>query len=104
MQRSCRTRAKTLRIKLKTPLEKLPREAREKLLSGGDDFADCWRFCRRFIDDASDDYREWLTEYMSPVAVPGVRRQAAAARQPGGAGEEHFRSRSSRRCRFRARC
>ncbi|MDE3197495.1 MAG: excinuclease ABC subunit UvrA, partial [Acidobacteriota bacterium] len=53
--------AKNLRIKLKTPWEKLARESREKLLTV------LLGILQEIYSDASADYREWLTEYMSPV-------------------------------------
>ena len=59
--------AKTLRIKLKTPWEKLTRETREKLLSGSGTFPGLLPILQEIYRDASPDYREWLTDYMSPV-------------------------------------
>ncbi len=59
--------AKTLRIKLKTPWEKLPVEIREKLLSGFAGFPGLLNILQDIYKDASADYREWLTDYMSPV-------------------------------------
>jgi excinuclease ABC subunit A len=59
--------AKTLKIKLKTPWEKLTREAREKLLSGSGEFTGILPILQEIYKDASADYREWLTDYMSPV-------------------------------------
>ena len=60
--------AKTLRIKLKTPWDKLAREAREKLLSGQRGFPrNSGDSYRTIYKDSSAAYREWLTDYMSPV-------------------------------------
>jgi len=59
--------AKALRIKLKTPWEKLNRDAREKLLSGSGTFPGILAILQEIYRDASADYREWLTDYMSPV-------------------------------------
>jgi excinuclease ABC subunit A len=59
--------AKALRIKLKTPWEKLSKESREKLLSGSGPFSGLLNILQEIYRDASVDYREWLTEYMSPV-------------------------------------
>ena len=41
----------------------------------------------RTYDAASEGYREWLMEYMSPTTCPDVPGQAAEAGEPGGAGE-----------------
>ena len=59
--------AKTLRIKLKTPWEKLPRASQEKLLSGSGDFPGLLGILQDIYRDSSADYREWLTDFMSPV-------------------------------------
>jgi excinuclease ABC subunit A len=59
--------AKTLRIKLKTPWENLPREQREKMLSGSGAFPGILPILQEIYRDASADYKEWLTDYMSPV-------------------------------------
>ncbi|HVW85159.1 MAG TPA: excinuclease ABC subunit UvrA [Bryobacteraceae bacterium] len=73
--------AKALRIKLKTPWEKLPREAQEKLLSGSGSFPGILAILQEIYRDASADYREWLTDYMSPVpcsACGGKRLRPAS--------------------------
>ncbi|HZL55504.1 MAG TPA: excinuclease ABC subunit UvrA, partial [Bryobacteraceae bacterium] len=62
-----RDAAKSMRIKLKTPWEKLSRETREKLLSGAGTFPGLLAILQEIYRDASTDYREWLTDYMSPV-------------------------------------
>ena len=59
--------AKALRIKLKTPWEKLSKESREKLLSGSGVFPGILAILQEIYSDASTAYREWLTDYMSPV-------------------------------------
>ncbi len=56
--------ARSLRVKLKNPWEKLPSAAREALLGSIlGTLDDIYR-------DAPGDYQEWLTEYMSPVPCP----------------------------------
>ena len=53
--------AKSLKAKLTTPWEKLPLATRDALLSVAVNvLANLYR-------DASDDYKDWLTDYMSPV-------------------------------------
>jgi excinuclease ABC subunit A len=56
--------AKTLKAKLKNPWDKLPRATREALLSV------IVKILDEMYRDASPDYREWLTDYMSPVVCP----------------------------------
>jgi excinuclease ABC subunit A len=53
--------ARALKIRLKTPWEKLPRAPRETLLTG------ILAILQEIYRDASADYREWLSDYMSPV-------------------------------------
>ena len=56
--------SKSLRVKLKTPWEKLPVAARETLLKH------VLETLAEIYSDAPADYQEWLTEYMSPVPCP----------------------------------
>ena len=79
--------AKTLRLKLKTPWEQLPRAGREKLLNGEGSFPGLLAILQESYDSASADYREWLTDYMSPVKCTACAGAAAAAVEPGGAGQ-----------------
>ncbi|HWF09911.1 MAG TPA: excinuclease ABC subunit UvrA, partial [Bryobacteraceae bacterium] len=53
--------ARGLKIRLKTPWEKVPRASRETLLTG------ILAVLQEIYRDASADYREWLSDYMSPV-------------------------------------
>jgi excinuclease ABC subunit A len=53
--------ARGLKIRLKTPWEKLPRTSREALLT------EMLAVLQEIYRDASADYREWLSDYMSPV-------------------------------------
>ena len=64
------TAIKVLKIKVKTPWEKLPAATRETLLSGGADFEGIVAILGKIYADASDHYQEWLAEYMSPVPCP----------------------------------
>jgi excinuclease ABC subunit A len=73
--------AKTLRIKLKTPWEQLPRATREKLLNGEGSFTGLLAILQETYEAGSVDYREWLTDYMSPVkcgACQGQRLRPAS--------------------------
>jgi len=62
--------ARALRIKLKTPWEKLSLATRESLLNGGTGFDGILAILAEIYRDASADYREWLTDFMSPVTCP----------------------------------
>jgi excinuclease ABC subunit A len=68
VQQKVQAAAKTLRIKLSTPFEKLPRRTQALLLSGGDGFEGIASLLQDTFERAPDSYREWLLEYMSPVS------------------------------------
>ena len=73
--------AKTLKIKLKTPWDQLSRPAREKLLNGDAGFEGLLSILQDVYEASSSDYREWLTDYMSPVkcgACQGKRLRPAS--------------------------
>ncbi|HZT31135.1 MAG TPA: excinuclease ABC subunit UvrA [Bryobacteraceae bacterium] len=65
--------AKLLGINLQTPFEQFPRKTQKLLMEGGGGFAGILRVLEHTFDDASEDYREWLTEYMSPVECPACK-------------------------------
>ena len=73
--------AKGLKIKLKTPWDQLSRPAREKLLNGDAGFEGLLSILQDVYEASSSDYREWLTDYMSPVkcgACQGRRLRPAS--------------------------
>jgi excinuclease ABC subunit A len=81
VQQKVQAAAKSLRIKLATPFEKLPRRTQVLLLSGGDGFEGVAHILQDTFERAPDSYREWLLEYMSPVACSvchGQRLRAAS--------------------------
>jgi excinuclease ABC subunit A len=59
--------ARQFRINLKTPFEQLPKKTQKLLLEGGNGFPGILNILQRTFDEATDDYREWLTQYMSPI-------------------------------------
>jgi excinuclease ABC subunit A len=59
--------ARSMKIRLKTPWEKLTRTSRDALLDGGSGFPGVLAILQEIYNDASADYREWLSDYMSPV-------------------------------------
>ncbi len=66
--------AKTLKAKLKNPWDKLPHATREALLSV------IVKILDEMYRDASPDYREWLTDYMSPVVCPACAANVCGLR------------------------
>ena len=62
--------AKQARADLRTPYEELPRKAKTALMEA------VTSAMQEGYDEATEEYREWLTEYMSPVECPacGGRR------------------------------
>jgi excinuclease ABC subunit A len=59
--------ARSMKIRLKAPWEKLPRASRDALLDGSSGFPGILAILQEIYRDASADYREWLSEYMSPI-------------------------------------
>src|SRR6185437_12953794 len=59
--------ARGMKIRLKTPWEKLSRTSRDALLEGCSGFPGILAILQEIYRDASADYREWLSDYMSPV-------------------------------------
>ncbi len=67
MQQKLQSAAKSLKIKLATPFEKLSKRNQQVLLNGGDGFEGIAAVLQDTFDRASSDYRDWLLEYMSAV-------------------------------------
>jgi excinuclease ABC subunit A len=87
MSHSLEEAAKLFKIKLSTPFESFPKKTQKLLIEGGNGFAGILGILRQ-LRQASDEYREWLTDYMSPIVCEPVT-QAASSGQPGGAHEGH---------------
>ena len=60
-------------IDLSTPFEDLPKKARNLLLYGNAQCSGILKWLQETYDRASDGYRDWLTEYMSPTLCPDCR-------------------------------
>ena len=56
--------ARQARVDLRTPYEELPRKAKTALMEA------VTSAMQEGYDEATEEYREWLTEYMSPVECP----------------------------------
>src|SRR5437870_5237925 len=55
--------ARQQRIDLSTPFENLPRKTQALLLEGGNGFPGILKILQNTFDDASEEYRAWLTDY-----------------------------------------
>ena len=75
MQQQLETLAKKHRINLKKPFDSLPLKARDILLNGGGGEPGILATLQESYESTTDAYREWLTEYMSPVECPACRGQ-----------------------------
>jgi excinuclease ABC subunit A len=81
MQSALNDAAKTLKIDLATPFEEFPKRMRTTLLHGGPQFAGILKVLDENFNRASEGYRDWLMEYMSPTKCPacdGKRLKAAS--------------------------
>jgi len=57
-------------IPISKPFDQLSDKAQTLLLEGGNGFSGILEILNGIYQNASEDYREWLTEYMSPVECP----------------------------------
>jgi excinuclease ABC subunit A len=73
MQQELGALARRYRIDPKTPFEQLPKKSRDLLLEGADGAPGILGILREAYETASEGYREWLTEYMSPVECPSCQ-------------------------------
>jgi excinuclease ABC subunit A len=73
MQQQLEALAGKNRINLKKPFEELPAKAREILLNGAGGEPGILATLQESYQNTTDAYREWLTEYMSPVECPACR-------------------------------
>ncbi len=73
MQQQLEGLAKKHRINLKKPFEDLPAKARDILLNGAGGEPGILATLRESYESTTEAYREWLTEYMSPVECPACR-------------------------------
>ena len=81
VQNALETYAKRSRIDLKKPFEDLPAKARQQLLEGAAGFDGILKILAQLYEEAGEGYREWLTDYMSPVECPachGARLRPAS--------------------------
>ena len=65
--------ASAARIDLRTAFEELPKKSQALLMDTA------LKVLQETYEDATDDYREWLTEYMSPIECPACHGQRLKA-------------------------
>jgi len=70
MQSQLEEFAKRARVNLKRPFEDLPRKTRDLLLEGGNGFEGILKILDQLYREVGEGYRDWLTDYMSPVECP----------------------------------
>jgi excinuclease ABC subunit A len=81
MQERVTLAAKQLKIKISDPFEDLPAKSQKLLLEGGNGFGGILNILQQSYENGTEDYREWLTDYMSPVvcdACHGKRLRPAS--------------------------
>ena len=81
MQQQLQELARKARINLKKPYEELPAKARTVLLEGANGLPGILEILQQSFESSTEGYREWLTEYMSPVECPschGKRLKASS--------------------------
>jgi len=70
VQQALEALAKKFRINLKKPFESLPQKSQDILLQGSNGLPGVLAILQQSFDEAPEGYREWLTDYMSPVECP----------------------------------
>jgi excinuclease ABC subunit A len=75
MQQHLEALARKARINLKMPFEDLPEKSRRVLLEGVNGDPGILGVLDEAYQNSTEGYREWLTEYMSPVECPACHGQ-----------------------------
>ncbi|MEX2262855.1 MAG: excinuclease ABC subunit UvrA [Bryobacteraceae bacterium] len=70
MQHRLTDGARTLGIDISKPFEKLSKKAQTQLLAGANGFPGILAILQNTFEEATEDYREWLTDYMSASPCP----------------------------------
>jgi excinuclease ABC subunit A len=65
--------SRLFKIKLSTPFDDFPRKTQTLLLQGANGFPGILKILDQSFQEAPEGYREWLTDYMSPVECPDCR-------------------------------
>jgi excinuclease ABC subunit A len=75
MSHSLNDAARTQRVKLSTPFEEFPKKTQKLLLEGGNGYPGILAVLQQSFERAPEDYRDWLTQYMSPIECPDCHGQ-----------------------------
>jgi excinuclease ABC subunit A len=75
MSHSLNDAARTQRIKLSTAFEEFPKKTQKLLLEGGNGYPGILAVLQQSFERAPEDYRDWLTQYMSPIECPDCHGQ-----------------------------
>jgi excinuclease ABC subunit A len=75
MQHAVEEFARRARINLKTPFEDLPAKVQSQLLTGAGGFEGILGILEQLYQESTENYREWLTEYMAPVECAACHGQ-----------------------------
>ena len=67
--------AETLGVDISQPFEELPKKTRNALIQGNSQFAGILKTLDENFSRASEGYREWLMEFMSPTTCPACQGQ-----------------------------
>ncbi|HYZ86485.1 MAG TPA: excinuclease ABC subunit UvrA [Bryobacteraceae bacterium] len=60
-------------IDISKPFEKLPKKTQQLLVHGGNGFGGLLKVLEETFEQASEGYRDWLMEYMSPTQCPACQ-------------------------------
>jgi len=71
--REIRDGARRLKIDIDKPFEQLPAKSQDALLWGGSGFTGILNLLDESFQEASEGYREWLLDYMSPTECPACQ-------------------------------
>ncbi len=90
MASSLNEAAEKFGIDLSIPFEELPKKTRTLLVHGNGQFAGILKILDESYSRASEGYRDWLMEYMSPTDVSRLQRTAIETGEPRGSSERRF--------------
>jgi excinuclease ABC subunit A len=65
--------ARRLKINLAKPFDELPAQAQDLIMLGGSGYPGILKLMEEKFEEATEIYREWLMDYMSPIECPDCR-------------------------------
>ncbi len=97
IEHAVRHTAALAKIDLSKPFEELPAKAQDYLIVGGNSHVGLLELMQEKFDEATDVYRDWLTDYMSAIECPACHgkrlKQSSLAVQVKGMGIADFTGR-----------